>query len=165
MVTVGIGKNRAPNQLPPWTSNRFAVFLERDPAGFSTNLKLLDEGRSPLRGQGGPANKQRPGTTYPESEALNRRDQQEAAIFWIRPRQDARSLVRSIASLEVRFFFDIRTNGSIARRKDAPGRTRGTHAGGCPDVDRRDWIVPLPAQAAVLLLSCSVVCRGRSRPT
>src|ERR1700722_9735838 len=46
------------------------------------------------------------------------------------------------ASLEVRFFFDSRTTGSIARRKDAPERRRDTHARGCPDVDRGNRFVP-----------------------
>jgi len=50
------------------------------------------------------------------------------------------------ASLEVRFFFDSRAIGSIARRKNAPKRTRDTHSGGCPDVDRGDRIVSLPAR-------------------
>jgi hypothetical protein len=39
------------------------------------------------------------------------------------------------ASLEVRFFFDSRAIGSIALRKDAPERTRGTNTGRRPDVD------------------------------
>ena len=42
---------------------------------------------------------------------------------------------RLIASLEVRFFFDSRAIGSIARRKDAPERTRDTHL-----EDARTWI-------------------------
>jgi hypothetical protein len=46
-----------------------------------------------------------------------------------------RAARRLNASLEVRFFFDSRAIGSIARRKDAPERTRGTHTGGRPDVD------------------------------
>src|ERR1700676_1823569 len=38
MAIVGTCKNGTPNQLPSWTSNRFDVFLERDPAGLPPYL-------------------------------------------------------------------------------------------------------------------------------
>ena len=38
MAIVGTCENESPNQLPAWTSNRFAVFLEYDPAGLPTSL-------------------------------------------------------------------------------------------------------------------------------
>ena len=38
VVTVGIGENQPPNQLPAWTSNSFVVFLEGDPAGLPSDL-------------------------------------------------------------------------------------------------------------------------------
>src|ERR1700723_1098996 len=38
MAIVGVGQDRTPNQLPTWTSNRFVVFLERDPAGLPPYL-------------------------------------------------------------------------------------------------------------------------------
>ena len=51
--------------------------------------------------------------------------EQDAYIFWL----------SCNASLEKRFFFDIRAIGSSARGTDAPERTWGTHTGRCPDVD------------------------------
>src|ERR1035441_8511087 len=49
----------------------------------------------------------------------------EDARTWIE--ETGLCLFRS-ACLEARFFFDIGTIGSIARRKDAPGRTWDTHS-------------------------------------
>ncbi len=44
-----LGEDQPPNQLPAWTSNSFAVFLEGDPAGLPPNLERL--GRWPPRSQ------------------------------------------------------------------------------------------------------------------
>src|SRR5665213_258357 len=117
MAIVGTGQDRTSNQLPAWTSNRFAVFLERDPAGLPPHL----DGKVAPPPQGS----RQPGTN---------------------------------ASLEMRFFFDIGTIGSSARRKVAPNRTWGTHARRCPDVDGRDWTVPFPAETAVFYCAGSVIC-------
>ena len=35
-----LAKTESPNQLPAWTSNSFAVFLEGDPAGLPPNLEM-----------------------------------------------------------------------------------------------------------------------------
>ena len=63
-----------------------------------------------------------------------------------------------IASLEVRFFFDSRTIGSIARRKDAPEWTRALTL-----EDARTWMEEtglclfLP-KTAVFLLRRAILC-------
>src|ERR1700691_3896508 len=46
MDIVGACEDQSSDQLPAWTSNRFVVFLERDPAGLPPRLGLL-EGGSP----------------------------------------------------------------------------------------------------------------------
>src|SRR5208282_1155970 len=73
-------------------------------------------------------------------------------------RSQERHPAGDFASLEVRFFFDSRTTGSIALRKDAPERCRDSHFRGCPDVDRRDGIVPVPPTEAVCHLCGSFFC-------
>ncbi len=50
-----LGKNQPSNQLPPWTSNSFVVFLEGDPAGLPSHLERLEGGYRPLRSGGSPA--------------------------------------------------------------------------------------------------------------
>ena len=70
MVTVGTGKNKSSNQLPAWTSNRFAVFLEGDPAGLPQDLERLEGGNPPLRGEGHPARLAKPGTMHPKAVTL-----------------------------------------------------------------------------------------------
>src|SRR5262249_25944031 len=61
---VGTCKDGTPNQLPAWTSYRFAVFLERDPSGLPPYLNgTRKKAAAPLRGSttspegdnGGPA--------------------------------------------------------------------------------------------------------------
>ena len=75
--------------------------------------------------------------------------QDDAAISWL----------CHDASLEVRFFFDSRAIGSIARRKDAPERTWGT----LTLEDARTWIEEtglclfLP-KTAVFLIARAFVC-------
>ena len=54
MVTVGTGKNKPSDQLPAWTSNSFAVFLEGDPAGLPSHLERSEGGSPPLRSEGRP---------------------------------------------------------------------------------------------------------------
>src|ERR1700733_5316641 len=51
MDIVGACEDQSSDQLPAWTSNRFVVFLERDPAGLPPHLVLLEGGSSALRGE------------------------------------------------------------------------------------------------------------------
>src|SRR5208337_2786901 len=51
MAIVGTCENEPPNQLPAWTSNSFAVFLERDPAGLPPYLGQMEGGRPALRSE------------------------------------------------------------------------------------------------------------------
>src|SRR5947209_15782526 len=100
MAIVGTCKNRTPDQLPAWTSNRFDVFLERDPAGLPPNLNgnrkaansPQGEQTLPRGGNGSPARPVNPGTTDPRTAPLSRRDREERRpldgltgriIFWL----------------------------------------------------------------------------------
>src|SRR5579863_3134485 len=169
MAIVGACKNEPSNQLPAWTPNSFAVFLERDPAGFPPDLRSMEGGGQPP-GEGRTAGAELNRTSEPgklcEVADLPRSLQASAAssiagqrIRLLRPRR------QSCASLEVRFFFDIRAIGSIPRRTHAPERPRGHHAGRGTDLDRGDRPLSFPAAPPVLHVHGSVFCGGRCRRT
>src|SRR3954451_24476490 len=96
MAIVGACKNRTPNQLPAWTSNRFVVFLERDPAGLPPNLNGIRKAANhPQGGNGGPAGKPKPGTRDPNNLTYFVGATQGLRSTLCKARQDATSSGRS----------------------------------------------------------------------
>src|SRR5579859_901574 len=137
MAIVGTCKNGTPDQLSAWTSNRFVVFLERDPAGFPPYLNGRKAAKPSPKGEnGGPAQQPKPVTTDQKSVRFHRRNPQGRGEFFEWPDRTQHLLVEAVnASLGKRFFFDIRANGSCALRADAPERIWGNLTGRCPDMD------------------------------
>src|SRR5215469_6722784 len=98
MAIVGTCKNGTPNQLPAWTSYRFAVFLERDPAGLPPYLNGAREKaalKTPPRGNnGGPAEAETRDDGSKKMQHFVARNPRAAANF-LMALQDATSLVES----------------------------------------------------------------------
>src|SRR6185437_6494442 len=145
MAIVGTCENESPNQLPAWTPNRFAVFLEYDPAGLPTNLKDVWKVAISLSGvRIARASKDRDHGIKGRNCGSCKNSRQIDGNIEREPTPRTIPLfLATDANLEARFFFDSRAIGSIACREDAPERQRRSDTGRRPDLDGGDGAMPV----------------------